>query len=84
MQFVKETNLKYGLDFKFTMLEAPEVGLGAKTFQVEGHIEDQQMSRQPMPLQHLEPPQQPPHQHTQLQTHQTAASEVVAATLLTD
>ena len=80
-QFVKETNLKYSLDIKFTKLEAPDVGLFVKTFQLVGHSEDQQVSRQPAPLQHLEPPQQPPHQHTQMKACQTAVSEVA---LLTD
>ena len=48
------------------------------------HCEDQQVSGQLTPLQHSEPLQQPPHQNTQLQTYPAAASEVVAAALLTD
>ena len=84
MQFVEETNLKYGLDLKFTKLEAPEVVLQAKTFQVVGgHSKDQQLPKQLVPPQHLEPPQQP-HQHTQPQVHQTALTEVVSTALLTD
>ena len=82
VQFVEETNLKYGLDLKCTNLEAPEVDLWAKTFQAMGHSEDQQMPRQLALPQYLEPPQQQPHQHTQ--AHQTASSKVVATALLTD
>ena len=52
-QFVEETNLKYGLDLKFTKLEAPEVGLWVKTFQVAGHSKDQQLPRQLVLPQHL-------------------------------
>ena len=37
VQFVEETSLKYSL--KFPKLEAPEVGLWAKTVQVAGHDE---------------------------------------------
>ena len=37
-----------------------------------------------MPLQYLEPPQHPLHQHTQLPAHPAAASEVGATVLLTD
>ena len=51
-QYVDETNLKYGLNLKFTELESPEVGLWAKTFQVVGHIEDQQTPKE----QQSEPP----------------------------
>ena len=40
--YVEETNIKYGLNFKFTKLEALEVVLWAKSFQVAGHDEDQQ------------------------------------------
>ena len=61
-----------------------EVSLWAKTFHVVGHCEDQYISRQLMSLQHLELPQQPPHQHTQPPPHQAAASEVGAAELITD
>ena len=43
MQFVEETNLKYGLDLRFSKLEAIEVGLRAKIFQVAGYNEDQQL-----------------------------------------
>ena len=65
-QFVEETNLKYGLDLKCTKLEAPEVGLWAKTFQVAGQNEDQQLTKQLALLQQSETlPQQP--QHTQQQ-----------------
>ena len=42
MQYVEETNIKYGLNLKLSKLEALEVGLWAKTFQVLGHNEDQQ------------------------------------------
>ena len=68
IQFVEKTNLKYGLDLKFTKLEAQEVGLWAKTFQEAGHDEDQQLTKQLALLQQSEPPQQQP-QHTQ-QSHQ--------------
>ena len=71
MQFVEETKLKYGIDLKFTNLEAPEVGLWAKTFQVTGHNEDHQLPKQLALLQQLEPPQQQP-QYTQQQSHQMA------------
>ena len=57
-QFVEETNLKYGLDLKFTKLEAPEVGLWAKAFQVADHNEDQQLPKQLALSQQSEPPQQ--------------------------
>ena len=55
-QFVEETNLKYSLDPKFTKLEAPEVGLWTKTFQVAGHNKDQQLPKQLAPMQQSEPP----------------------------
>ena len=55
-----------------------------KTFQVAVNSEDQQLPRQLAPPEHLEPPQQTPHQHTQMQAHQTAAFEVIATALLTD
>ena len=71
-QFVKETNLKYGLYLKFTKLEVPEVDLWAKTFQVAGHNEDQQVPKQLVSLQQSESPQQLPHQHTHQQAHQMA------------
>ena len=80
-QFVKETNLKYGLDLMFTKLEALEEGLWVKTFQVAGHDEDQQLPKQLMPSQQSETPQQQPHWHTQMQTHQTAMSEVISTAL---
>ena len=82
VQFVEETNTKYVSDLKFTKLEAPDVGLWVKLFQVLGHGEDQQPSRQLAPVQHLElPQQQPPSACT---SNQIAASEVVATALLTD
>ena len=56
MQFVEETNLKYSFDLKFTELEAPEVGLWVKIFQVAGHDEDQQLPKQLALPQQLEPP----------------------------
>ena len=65
VQFVEETNFKYGLDLKFTKLEAPEVGLLAKTFQ------DQQLPKQLVPPLQSEPLQQP-NQHMQQQAHQMA------------
>ena len=40
MQFLEETNLKYSLDLKFIKLEASEVGLWAKTFQVADQNKD--------------------------------------------
>ena len=54
MQYIDETNIKYGLNSKFIKLEAPEVGLWAKTFQVAGHKEDQQTPKQVASLQQLE------------------------------
>ena len=41
--YVEGTNMKYGLELKFTKLEALEVGLWAKTFQVVGHEEGPQL-----------------------------------------
>ena len=35
-QYIKDTTIKYGLNLKFTKLEALEVGLWARTFQVAG------------------------------------------------
>ena len=84
MQFVEETNLKYELDLKYTILQAPEVGLWAIIFQVMGHFKDNQVSGQQMPSQHLESPQQPPYKHTPPQPHQAAALEVVATAPLAD
>ena len=54
MQYIDKTNMKYGFNLKFTKLEAPEVGLWAKTFQVAGHEEDQQPPKQLAPPQQLE------------------------------
>ena len=62
MQYVEETYIKYGLNLKFTTLEASEVGLWVKIFQVAGHDKDQQLPKQLATLQQLEPPQQPPQQ----------------------
>ena len=42
-QYMKETNVKYGLNLKFTKLEALEVGLQTRTFQVAGHEEGPQL-----------------------------------------
>ena len=39
LQYVNETNVKYGLSLKYTKLEAMEVGLWARTFQVTGDEE---------------------------------------------
>ena len=47
-----ETNIKYGLNLVLTKLEAPGVGLWAKTFHVVGHNED----KQPPEEQQSEPP----------------------------
>ena len=55
-----------------------------KTLQMAGHDEDQQLPNQPAPVQQLEPPQQQPHQHLQMQTHQTATSEVISIALPMD
>ena len=56
-QCVKETNMKYGWNLKLTKLEALEVGLWAKTFQMSGHEEGPQLPDE----QQLEPlkPQPP-------------------------
>ena len=60
-KYVEETNMKYWLNLKFTKLEALEVGLWMKTFQVVGHNEDRQLPKE----QQLEPPKpQPPQQMT--------------------
>ena len=58
-QYIKETNMKYGLNLKFTKLEALEVGLWARTFQVAGNDKGPQLPER----QWLEPPktQQPHH-----------------------
>ena len=71
-------------DLKFTILEALEVGLWAKTLQIVGHHEDNQVSRQQLPSQHWEPPQQALYRHAPSQPHQAAALEVVAAVLPVD
>ena len=68
-QYVEQTNLKYSFSLKFTKLEAPEVGLWEKIFQVAGHNEDQQLpeeqwSEQPIPQAH-QPHQQEIQQITQ-------------------
>ena len=42
-QYIKETNMKYGLNLKFTKLEALEVGLLARTFQVAGNEKGPQL-----------------------------------------
>ena len=62
-QYVEQTHIKYGLSLKFTELEAPEVGLRAKTFQVPGHNEDQQLPKE----QEREPPTPQAHQPHQQQ-----------------
>ena len=65
MQYVEETVINYSLNLKFTQLEAPEVGLWAKTFQVAGHNED----LQPPKEQQSEPfKPQPHHQQAQKST----------------
>ena len=43
MQYIKETNTKYGFNLKFTKLEALEVGLWARTFQVAGNEQGPQL-----------------------------------------
>ena len=62
---MEETSIKYGLNLKFTKLEAPEVGLWAKTFQVAGHNEGQQPPKEQQleqPRLQPQPPQAPqPH-----------------------
>ena len=83
-QFLEKTNLKYRLDLTFTMLEALEVGLLAKTFQIVGHHEDNHASGQQLPSQHLQPPQQALHKHAPPQPHQAKELEVVATALLVD
>ena len=72
VQFVEETNLRHGLNLNFTKLEAPEVDIWVKTFQVAGHNEDQQVPKQLVLLHQSEPPQQQLHQHTQVQAHKTS------------
>ena len=51
-QYLDETNIKYRLNLKFAKLEALELGLWAKTFQVAGHNKDQQPPKE----QQSEPP----------------------------
>ena len=69
IQYVEETNIKHGLNLKFTKLEAPEVGLWAKTFQVAGHDEDQQLPKQLVSPWLSEPSQSQSHQPPQQQAH---------------
>ena len=59
VQYIDETNIKYSLNLKFTRLEAPEIGLSAKTYQVASHEEDQQLPKQlalPQQLESHQPP----------------------------
>ena len=66
VQYMEETNIKYGFSFKFTKLEAPEIGLWAKTSQVASHNKDQQLPKE----QQLEPPIPQAHQTHQQQVQQ--------------
>ena len=78
MQYVEETNIKYSLNLKLTKLEAPEVGLWAKIFQVAGHNKDQQSPKE----QQLEPPKPQPHQPCQQQVQQITQQLVQQMALL--
>ena len=73
---MEETNIKYGLDLKFTKLEVPEVGLWANTFQMAGHTEDQQLPKE----QKAEPPKPHPHQPSQEQTTSTTEHTTTGTT----
>ena len=83
-QYVEETNIKYGINLEVTKLEAPEVGLWEKAFQVAGHNEDQQLSKQLASLQQLEPPKPQPHQPPQQQAHQHTQQLAQQRALLTN
>ena len=69
---MEETNTKYNLNLKFTKLEAPEVGLWPKTFQVAGHNEDQQLPKE----QQSEPPIPQPHKQQVQQITQQPAQQM--------
>ena len=71
---MEEKNIKYGLSLKFTKLEAPEVGLWQKTFQVMAH-NGHQPATQWTTVRTTETPAttyQPPQQHVQHDTQQLA------------
>ena len=61
-QYVKEINMEYGLNLKFKKLEALEVGLWARTFQVAGNEEVPQLPKR----QQSEPPKTQQPQHTSI------------------
>ena len=79
-QYMEETNIKCGLILKFTNLEALEVSLWAKPFQVVGHNEDQQPPREQQ-LEPLKLQPQPPQAPQQFVQHDTQPSQQV--TILT-
>ena len=59
-----KTNIKYRLNLKFMKLEAPEVGIWAKSFQVVGHNENwqspkEQQSEPPKPQMTIQPSKPP-------------------------
>ena len=70
-QYTKETNVKYGLNLKFTKLEALEVGLWARTFQVTSHEEGPQLPGE----QRSEPPKPQPPQHTIIPPNELPVTE---------
>ena len=72
MQYVEETNLKYSLNLKFTKVEAPEVGLWSKIFQVADYDEDQLQFKQLASPCWSEPPQPQLHLPSQQHAHQIA------------
>ena len=75
-QSVEETNMKYGLNLKFTKLEIWEVGLWVKTFQVAGHEEGPQLPGE----QQLEPQKPQPSQHTSIPTSELPVTEQLVDT----
>ena len=72
VQYMEETNIKYGVNFKFTKLEAPELGIWAKTFQVAVHNENQQLPWKQPSKPSKPQPYQPPKQQAQQITQQPA------------
>ena len=71
-QYVEDANTKYGLNLKFTKLEALEVCFWAKTFQVAGHHKDQQPPKEQQSEPPIPQPSQPHCQQGQQITQQLA------------
>ena len=70
LQYVKETTMKYGLNLKLTKLEALEVGLWARTFQVACYEEGPQLPNK----QWSEPPKSQ-QQHTPTHINEPPVTE---------